>query len=30
MSNKQYIMKNGKAVEVSDELYKYLKKLIER
>ena len=26
MSNKQYIMKNGKAVEVSDELYKYLKR----
>ena len=26
MSNKQYIMKNGKAVEVSEELYKYLKK----
>ena len=26
MSNKQYITKNGKAIEVSDELYKYLKK----
>lgn len=24
MSNRKYIMKNGKAVEVSDEIYKYL------
>ena len=26
MSNKQYIMRNGKAVEVSEEIYEYLVK----
>ncbi len=26
MSNKKYTMKNGKAVEVSEEIYKYLVK----